>query len=300
MKLARLFHVKKSRKYPVKRNKEGLSLRARCFELFEQDQRPAEVAEELKMERATVYRYYRDWKRLGPNFETQYAYVKSLFTKTAPDRDKNIELFAKACGISEEEFEAILSQPYGLRRFLTGKIYFPVQADADHKRHIALELTILMSDLLAKEGGKFSDIYFAFKRYMHEARRYREDKDADIKEENRIMAIIHKIIAKDMEDEQRGRVKPDKLSEEERDIVIKWALDAEKKKTEIYYWLRIGSLVAQGLTMDQAREKMYQDLLKKGDIKGAKILRIFQDRVHPVKPDSDLPPTPSGQPSSSS
>jgi hypothetical protein len=94
--------------------------------------RPAVVAEEMEMKETTVFRYFRDWKRLGPNFETQYAYVKSLFIKTAPDRDRNIELFAKACGIPKEEFEAILSRPHGLRRFLTGQLYFPVNADADH------------------------------------------------------------------------------------------------------------------------------------------------------------------------
>jgi hypothetical protein len=53
------------------------------------------VAEELNMKETTVCRYFRDWKRLGPNFEQQYVYVKSLFKKTAPNRDKNIELFAR-------------------------------------------------------------------------------------------------------------------------------------------------------------------------------------------------------------
>ena len=76
------------------------------------------------MKETTVFRYFRDWKRLGPNFEQQYAYVQSLFNKTAPDRDKNIELFARAWGIEKEQFETILSQPHGLRRFMTGKLSF--------------------------------------------------------------------------------------------------------------------------------------------------------------------------------
>ena len=36
MKLRKLFRVKKSRKYPIRRDGEGLSLRARCFDLFEE------------------------------------------------------------------------------------------------------------------------------------------------------------------------------------------------------------------------------------------------------------------------
>jgi hypothetical protein len=295
MKLSRLFHIKKSRKYPIKRDNEGRSLRARCFELFEQGKRPAEVAEELKMNEATAFRYFRDWRRIGPNFDKYYDYIKNLFMKTVPDRDRNIELFAIFCGISKEEFEAILPRPHGLTRFLTGKFYFPVQADVDHKRCITLELAILMSDFLVKEGGKFEDIYFALKHYMHEVKKYREEEDAAIEEENTFLAFVRKIIAKDMENERRGRVKPDILSEEERNIVIKWALDVEKKKTEKFYWLRIVALMAEGLTMEQAREKMYQDLLKKGEIKSAKMLREFQDRVHSVKPDSQIPSKPPDQ-----
>jgi site-specific recombinase XerD len=213
----------------------------------------------------------------------------------APDRDRNIELFAEFCGISKEEFEAILPRPHGLTRFLTGKFYFPVQADVDHKRCITLELAILMSDFLVKEGGKFEDIYFALKHYMHEVKKYREEEDAAIEEGNTFLAFVRKIIAKDMENERRGRVKHDILSEEERNIVIKWALDVEKKKTEKFYWLRIVALMAEGLTMEQAREKMYQDLLKKGEIKSAKMLREFQDRVHSVKPDSQIPSKPPDQ-----
>ena len=41
MRLSILFGTRKSRKYPIKRDKEGLSLRARCFEQFDQGKRPA-------------------------------------------------------------------------------------------------------------------------------------------------------------------------------------------------------------------------------------------------------------------
>lgn len=285
MKLRRLFHVKKSRKYPIKRDEEGLSLRARCFELFEQGKRPVAVAEELKMKEATVFRYFRDWKQLGPNFELEYAYVRSLFRKTALDRDKNIELFARACGIEKEQLETNIAQPHGLRRLMTGKFYFPAHADADHIRHMALKLALMISDFLIKNGGNFGDFYFALKRYMQENKKYREEEDAEIREENKWMEFVHAVLAKDMENERQGRVKRDTLTEEERGIIIKWGLEAEMKKAEKSYWLRIGGLMAQGSTQEQAREEMYQDLLKKGDLKGAKLLREFQDKVHPMKTD---------------
>jgi hypothetical protein len=242
------------------------------------------------MKEATVFRYFRVWKQLGPNFEQQYAYVRSLFKKTAPDRDYNVELFARVWGIEKERLETILSQPHGLRRLMTGKFYFPAHADADHKRHMVLKLALMISDFLIKNRGNFGDFFFALKHYMQENKKYREQEDADIQEENKMMALFHKILAVDLENERRGRVQPDTLSEEERDALIRSGIESEMKKTELYYWLRIGTLMAGGLTPEQAREKIYQDLLEKGDLKRAKILREFQDKVHPLKTNDQTPP----------
>jgi hypothetical protein len=209
-------------------------------------------------------------------------------------------LFARVCGISKERFEVILSQPYGLRRLMTGKYHFPAHADVDYKLHKSLQLAILISDHLVNNKGKFVDIYFTVKRYMQEAQKYREEEDAQVTEDNKIMSFFHQVLAKDMENERQGRVKPDKFSEEERNAIIRFAINSEMKKTEIAYWFRIGVLMTTGLTMEQAREKMYQNLLEKGDIKKAKTLREFQDRVHPVNPDSKVPPKLPEQPPSSS
>jgi hypothetical protein len=298
MKFKRLFYVKKSRKYPIKLNEKGLSLRARCFDLFEQGNRPVAVAEELKMAETTVYRYFRDWKRLGPNFERKYAYVQSLFKKTASNRDNNIELFAKAWGIEKEQLESVLSQPHGLRRLMTGKYYFSAHANADHTLHITLELALLFLDHLIKQKGKFVDIYFALKRYLREYAKYREEEGADIQEENKMMALLHKILAVDLENERRGRVKPDTFSEEEHNAIMRWGIESEMKKAEIWYWFRIGILKAEGLTIEQAREKIYQALVNKGDLKRAKMIREFQDKVHPLKDGDQLPPSTPLQPTS--
>jgi|GEM_PF-1207531 len=298
MKLKSIFHIKKSRKYPIKRDNEGLSLRARCFELFEQGKRPVAVAGELGMEESNSFRYFRDWKRLGPNFERKCAYVKGLFNKMAPDRDQNIELFARAWGIEKEQLESVLSQPRGLRRLLMGKFHFPAHPDADHKRYVILELALLISDHIIKRSGKFVDFYHALKRYMQENMKYREQEDADIEEENKTMALIHQVLAADMENERRGRIQPDTISNEERDAIIRFGIESEMKKTEQLYWLRIGIYMAGGLNPEEAREKMYQDLLDKGHSKGAKMFREFQDKIHPLKKDDQLPPSTPLQPPS--
>ncbi len=290
MKIGSLFHIKRTRKYPIKRDEKGLTLRARCFALFDQGKRPVEVAVELKAKEAAVFRYFRDWKKLGPNFEKRYAFVKSLFRKDEPDREKNIELFSRMCRIPKEQFEAILSTPHGLRRFVAGNICLPITADADYKRHIALELTVLISDHLINKKGKFEDVYYALRRLMRENAALREQEAMNIEEENILMTIIHKVLAADIENERKGMVKPDKLTAEECEALIKSGIESERKKTEISYWLHIGSLMAVGFTKEQARERMYEDVVGKGNPEVAKAFRQFQDKVHPLKTDGMIEP----------
>jgi hypothetical protein len=224
MRLPRLFRTKKSRRYPIKRDGKGKSLRSRCFELFGQEKRPVEVAEELRMKVPTACRYFRDWKQLGPNFERQHAYFKELLKKTAPHRERTIELCARACGITKEQFETILSQPHGLRRLMTGKFYFTGQADADHKRYVALELVFLISDHLIKNGGKFEDVAFAFRRWLRESQESRQEEDAEIKEENKDIAFMRRILEASAENERQGRAEPDRLSDEERNAILRGGL----------------------------------------------------------------------------
>ena len=63
---------------------------------------------------------------------------------------------------------------------------------------------------------------------------------------------------------------------------MRLGVEAEMKKVEIIYWFRIGALKAEGLTTEQAHEKIYQDLLEKNDLKGAGMIREFQNKVHPL------------------
>ncbi len=225
------------------------------------------------------------WKK-NPDFDRLYTYIKSLFSKTSPDRDKNIELFAKTCGIEKEEFETLLSQPHGLQRLMTGKIYLSAHADADHKRSLALELALLFSDHVINNGGKFEDIYFGIKYYIQENMMYRKEEDAEIKEENKIMPLIHKVLEVEMEKERQESVKPDTLSEEERLKVNKIAVEFQIRGTVRQYWMRVISLMAGGLSEEHAREKIYQDIVDRGDPEMAKKIREFQDKYHAIKDNS--------------
>ena len=287
----KMFGRKKRRKYPVKVDEKGRSARSRCFEMFAEKVPLHEIAEKVDVKVDTVRRYHQQWKK-DPGFERRYTYVQSLFKKSAPDRDYNIELFARTLGIGKEQLETVLSQPHGLRQLITGKLHFPAHAEADHKRYIALELALSISDHLIKNGGKFEDVYFAFQRWMNENKKYREEEDADIKEENTFMAFVHKLLAIDMENERKGRVRPDTFSEEEINSIIKIEVRSQFKQLQTLYWIKIAGLMADGLTKEEAREKFYQDLLQKGDLEVSKIFREFQDKIHPLKINDETPPAP--------
>jgi len=223
------FGRKKRRKYPIKRDEKGKSARSRCFEMFEEQISLREIAERMGVQINTVEKYYQQWKK-NPKLEQQLAYFKELLKKTAPDRERTIELIAKICRIPKEQVETILHQPHGLRRILTGKFYFPAHADADHKRYVVLELASLISDHLVKNGGKFEDVSFAFQRWMKENKEYREEEDEDTKEENKNILFLRRILEAETENEQSGRVQPKRLSLAERDTIRKWGIQSVKKK----------------------------------------------------------------------
>jgi hypothetical protein len=113
MKFSKLFRIRKSRKYPIKRDGEGRSLRARCFGLFEQGKRPVEVTEELKMKETTVHRYFRDWKKLGPNCKRRYAYALSLFNKNSLDREKISSCLPELTGFQKSSSRLSCLNPMG-------------------------------------------------------------------------------------------------------------------------------------------------------------------------------------------
>ena len=84
-----------------------------------------------------------------------------------------------------------------------------------------MEIANLISDHLLKNGGKLEDVKYAFEHWMKENQINREEEDEDIKEENKDIEFMRKLIEADVENEKQGRVKPDRLSDEERNRYFK-------------------------------------------------------------------------------
>jgi hypothetical protein len=288
MDVLKVFKRNKRRKYPIIRDEKGKSARQKCFEMFKEQVPFMEIAVATGAKLDTVYRYHRQWSK-NPEIENYIKYFKKQLNPMAPDREREIEIFAQVLGISKEQVEITLHQPHGLRRLFSGKIYTPKHAEAAHKCYVAMEIANLISNHLLMNGGKLEDIKYAFEHWMKENQIDREEEDEDIKEENKNIEFIHRLIEAEVENEKQGRVSPDTLSDEERNVILKWGQQSALKKLERTYWLRIAELMVEGKTMEQGREKIYQDLLDKGDIEGAKSMRKYQDRIHPLKNNNPNP-----------
>ena len=288
MTIFNVFRRTKRRKYPIMRDGTGKSARKRCFEMFEEHIPLGEIAAATGAKVDTVYRYHRQWSK-NPEIETSIKYFKKQLHPLAPDREREIALYAHMLGIPKEQFEIILHQPHGLRRLFSGKIYFPKQAEDAHKCYLAMEIANLISDHLLNNSGKLEDVKYAFEHWMKENQINREEEDDDIKEENKNIEFMRKLIETDVENEKQGRVEPGRLSDEEIDVILKWGQQSKLKDLEMRYWLRIAELIAEGLTKEQGREKIYQDLLDKGDIEGAKSMRKYQNIIHPLKNNNPNP-----------
>jgi hypothetical protein len=53
--------------------------------------------------------------------------------------------------------------------------------------------------------------------------------------------------------------------------------------------------MAEGLTKDQAQEKIYQNVVDSGNLEGAKKVRAYQNLIHPLKT-GDQQPSPHTEP----
>jgi hypothetical protein len=139
MRLLKGFRRTKRRKYPVVMDEKGRSARSRCFEMFPDGTPLEQIAKYVGVKIETVTKYHRQWKE-DPDFEGRHAYFKRVLKNPGPERARMIELGARACKVSIDQFEDILSQPHGLRRLMKGRIRLPGHVDADHKLYVVLEV----------------------------------------------------------------------------------------------------------------------------------------------------------------
>jgi hypothetical protein len=280
MNLRKLFGLKKSRKYPIQRDWYGKSLRKRCFEAFDEGERPVQVARELKAKETTVFRYFQQWNKVGPTFEKQLTYIKGLLAKDSPSQGRMLEFFSDICGVTVEEFQAILSTPHGLRRLLTRTLPLPVYKDIADKRVMALDIATVIQEHLVKPQGSYEDVLYAFNHLMKKSQIHRQKVDSSIEQQNREIEIVQKL-QKAAFEEQQARPKPHPLLIRRAQAEMNQIRAAKLEDAILSYWWRKAELMMGGLTPEQAREKMTQILTDGYDFKRAQIMKGLQNKIDP-------------------
>lgn len=124
---------------------------------------------------------------------------------------------------------------------------------------------------------------------------FRQDRDSDIEDENKSIDFMRRIIEVAEETERDKRPIPEVLTPEEQNLAIKHGMESKLRKLASEYWNRIGELTLEGHTQEEAREKIYSDLISQGDVKGAKLIREFQNKIHPLQTKDPDKTTPSSQ-----
>jgi hypothetical protein len=113
----------RGRKYPIKKDEKGRSLRKRCFKLFQEGLKPPEAASILQMELTTARRYFSQWNQCPPPFESMYKSMKKEL-KIGGELSKNIiSTISTTLGMPEWEVVQMLSRPNGLKRLIKGDLF---------------------------------------------------------------------------------------------------------------------------------------------------------------------------------
>ena len=114
------FLLWKWRKYPIKRDENGRSLRQRAFELFDKKLRPSEIYKQqlLPVKLTTLFRYFEDWKKMGDH--NSYRITRRLMKNNPDITEKLIEALSKKLEMPVEEVIKRIQKPWGLKQALRG------------------------------------------------------------------------------------------------------------------------------------------------------------------------------------
>lgn len=113
--------LRKRRKYPIKRDEQGLSARKRAFDAFDRGMSPAQVSSEYGIEIKTARRYYSSWKKQPPRLEKRYQALTEVLRKHPDLKHKFILTVVDSLGMPVGEVKQRLQRPWGLKRLLMGE-----------------------------------------------------------------------------------------------------------------------------------------------------------------------------------
>lgn len=113
---------KRGRKYPLKRDEDGLSARQRAFADFDEGKKPSDVVKHVEISKRTANRYYASWKKLPPDFNSRYKELKKGFKEHPELLDMTINFLCQRYKIPHDEAIVMLQRPYGTKKIVRGDL----------------------------------------------------------------------------------------------------------------------------------------------------------------------------------
>ncbi len=115
------FLIWKWRKYPIKRDEDGRSLREQSFDLFEKKYRPSQIYKQrlLPVKLKTLFRYFEDWKKVGDHLS--YRMIRTVIKQNPDVNQQIIEALAKHLRLPVEAVQKRMLEPWGLLQLLRGE-----------------------------------------------------------------------------------------------------------------------------------------------------------------------------------
>ena len=108
----------KHRKYPIRRDKSGRSLRQQAFDFFDEGSRPYQLYKQKLVQASprTLFRYYKDWKKIN-NHPSDSILKKAMRREPVLTEDLVKEL-SEQMDMPIKEVTAMVSQLWGMLRLL--------------------------------------------------------------------------------------------------------------------------------------------------------------------------------------
>ena len=117
------FDKRRRRRYPIRRDRSGRSLRQQAFELFDAGSRPSDIynGELVQASPRTLFRYYEDWKR--ENNRPSPSMLKKATTRYPELTETRAMELSEQLGMPVAEVVAWAQQPWGLIQLLGEQLY---------------------------------------------------------------------------------------------------------------------------------------------------------------------------------
>jgi len=147
------FFSKDKRKYPVKRDQLGRSIRQLCFHAFDEGRRPSEIAKNEGFCFKTVCTYFYQWKKLPPKSQERYEVMKLLLKRNPKYYQEIVDDLSETTGKHPREIKAHLQTPWGLKQLISGKWAKIHQEEEEKRRKHGKHIIYKLLEALIEDSG---------------------------------------------------------------------------------------------------------------------------------------------------